>query len=504
MQKGGKKNNFSRSLICNMIQYRHVKLNTTLHLRFLMHARLPSSAFYKAKATVFNLYQRYWISLVFLLSLGLLTGQQAMGGNGFPVYKSIQNSVSFWEKVYGHYSSTHGILHDRDNVNIIYTVVDLVDWSKPGSASLNAKLIKIARKRYKTILADLAKGKKPLSKEGKRVASLFPHKRHTTYLKARDKIRLQIGQKDHFIQGVIRSGRYMQAIKRTLSAYGLPTALAYLPHVESSFNPKAYSKVGAAGLWQFTRGTGKEYMVINQNLDERYDPFLSTHAAAKLLKENFAQLHTWPLALTAYNYGRAGTVRAVRMKKNYSNIFKTYNKGHFKFASRNFYSEFIAALRVAKKLEKNPRIIRDRPEATITTRLRGYASSRELLSFFRVAANDFKRLNPALRESVLKDRKYIPKNYLLRLPSTKRIRGKIRTMGSSLYYQAQLPDTYHRVKRGETAGTIARRYRIKLKELRKANNLDKQATIRVGQKLAIPRARTSIIVLRDQAKKRPS
>jgi membrane-bound lytic murein transglycosylase D len=76
--------------------------------------------------------------------------------------------------------------------------------------------------------------------------------------------------------------------------------LAYLPHVESSFNPKAYSKFGAAGMWQFTRSTGKQYMTVSYAVDERRDPILSSRAAARLLKRNFKKFQNWPMAITAY------------------------------------------------------------------------------------------------------------------------------------------------------------------------------------------------------------
>ena len=149
---------------------------------------------------------------------------------------------------------------------------------------------------------------------------------------------------DRFREGLIRSGAYVDQIKEIFRSYGLPSDLAYLPHVESSFNPKAYSKFGAAGLWQFMRSTGKRFLEIDYTLDERRDPIRASHAAARLLKENYKALGTWPMAITAYNHGLAGMMRATRSKGNYEAIFKQYRSRLFKFASRNFYSEFLAAV----------------------------------------------------------------------------------------------------------------------------------------------------------------
>ena len=427
--------------------------------------------------------------IIFLLLIPatiLLSGQQATAGPQFPVYPVIKPNVAFWEKVYSTYTSSQGILHDKDYPNIIYTVVDLVNWNTPNAAKINNMLIKFSRHKYKKILSNLASGLRPRTREEKRIARLFKSNRHHSYRRAKETIRLQIGQKDHFLAGVIRSGRYMPSIKRILRARGLPVELAYLPHVESSFNPKAHSKASAVGLWQFTKTTGRDFMTINDVLDERYDPYVSTRAAAKFLQENYRQLGSWPLALTAYNYGRAGMIRAQRQKGSYEKIFKNHSTKLFKFASKNFYSEFLAALRVARRLEKDPTIIRDQLRATVTLRLKGFVSARDLRRYFAVSPQDFTLLNPALCKPVLESKKYIPKGYLLRLPATKAIRRKTGTFPASLLHNSQIRDRVYIVKKGDTAASIARKYNVSLKELSRNNRLNLKATIRIGQKLKIP------------------
>ena len=447
------------------------------------------------------------IFCLLLLATVLTYGAQAVAGTQFPLYPIIEPNVHFWEKVYGTYTSRQGILHDKNNLDIIYTVVDLVDWGTPGSARINKQLIKLGRLHYKKILSSLARGVKPRTREEKRIALLFKRSNHYSYHKARDNIRLQIGQKDRFLVGVIRSGAYLPAIKRTFRAKGLPLELTYLPHVESSFNPNAYSKAGATGLWQFTRSTGRDFMVIDDVVDERLDVYLSTHAAAQFLKENYRQLNSWPLALTAYNYGRTGMVRAQQQFGSYEKIFKSHNTKLFKFASRNFYSEFIAALRVARRLEKNPAIIKDRPWASTTIRLKGFAAAKDLRKYFGVSRQDFARFNPALLSPVLEGKKYIPKGYLLRLPATKAIRNRLHTIPSRIFQSGQIRAKLYTVKKGDTAAAIARRNKISLKELVRANHLNSRAAIRQGQKLKIPTpSRTSsskVITLKATAKRRP-
>lgn len=420
------------------------------------------------------------------LGLFLLLTAWPAAAELFPLYPSIKSNVAFWEDVYSRYSTTQGILHDQDNLQIVYDVIELVNWNAQGAAHINKERITSARQRYKAILNDLAGGMPPRSAAEKRVAAMFPKGSRHAFLMARDNIRMQVGQKDRFLEGIVRSGAYLPTIRKILNDHGLPVELAYLPHVESSFNPKAYSKAGASGLWQFTRGTGVQYLAINDEVDERSDPYFSAVAAARFLKENHAQLGTWPLALTAYNHGRSGVLRAVREKGTYENIFKSHQTELFKFASRNFYSEFLAAMNVARRLENDPRIIRDQPEATLLLRMAGYARAADIRTHFRIAAEDFARLNPSLREPVLAGKKFIPKGFQVRLPATSQIRTLAGAFPSGLYHTSQIRDREYAVQRGDTASSIARKFGLSVKELARANNLDKRATVRIGQRLKIP------------------
>lgn len=451
--------------------------------------------------------RRVLFSIFFIVLL--VPSGQALAEELFPLYPGIRANVRFWEDIYSRYTTRQGVLHDQEKLDIVYGVVDLVDWNTLGAAHINQELIKLARQRYKSILSVLADGKTPATDEEKRIAAMFPGGSEYAYTHALENMRLQIGQKDRFLEGIIRSGAYMPYIRQILTSHNLPPELAYLPHVESSFNPKAQSKAGAVGLWQFTRSTGSQYMTVNDIVDERYDPFFSTRAAAVFLKENHAALKTWPLAITAYNYGRAGTMRAVKEKGTYENIFNHHRTGIFKFAARNFYPEFLAAMNVAKSLENDPRLIPDRPEATVMLRLEDYAGAADIMSHFRVAEEDFSRLNPALRPPVLTGRKFIPKGFSVRLPATAAVREQIARMPRNIYHPHQVRDHEHIVRRGDTAGFIARKYKMSVNELIRANGLDKRATIRIGQKLKIPGSpgiaeNIKIVELQKKSKTRPN
>jgi membrane-bound lytic murein transglycosylase D len=134
----------------------------------------------------------------------------------------------------------------------------------------------------------------------------------------------------------------------------VPVDLVALPIVESGFRVVAQSSVGAAGIWQFTHGTGRRYMRIDHVLDERRDPLAATEAAARYLRGNYEMLGSWPLAITGYNHGEAGVATAVSQlgTTDLGVIVENYRGRAFGFASRNFYSEFLAARDVLRNAEK--------------------------------------------------------------------------------------------------------------------------------------------------------
>jgi hypothetical protein len=163
-----------------------------------------------------------------------------------------------------------------------------------------------------------------------------------------DNLHTQQGVKERFRDGVVRSGRYVEEFRQIVKNAGVPEELALLPLVESSFE-NVRSKAGAMGMWQFTRGTGKQYLKISSKVDERLDPIKSAKAAAQMLRENYNALGEWPIAITAYNHGRPGMMRAKREHgADLVTVINDYKGPVFGYASMNFYSEFLAAVEVYK------------------------------------------------------------------------------------------------------------------------------------------------------------
>ena len=431
---------------------------------------------------------RIWMPIVPVL-FSLLISTAIAAQEPFPQYADIDTNVSFWIKIYAHYSTTQAVVHDSVNLDIVYAVIALKPAEHPGARKINQRRMRQASQKVERILKRLAANPTTEDADCRRVAALFGSQADArTFGHARHRVRCQIGQRDRFQAGLVRSGAYLDQIRTILKSHGVPADLAYLPHVESSFNTHAYSKFGAAGMWQFTRSTGKRFMTVDDVLDERLDPIAATHAAAQLLKENYDKLGNWPLAITAYNHGAAGMERAKAVHGDYPDIFASYKGRTFKFASRNFYSEFLAARQVASDYPRYfASMVLDSPMRSTSVNLDGFSAFADLCRHFKVSAKVVRAMNPALRSPVFSGQKFIPKGYILNLPIYDEAGGEVlATIDTQLFKTAQKPSRLYTVQRGDTAFKVARMHHVKLDDLILANNLDQRATIFARQTLRIP------------------
>ncbi|MDQ7073744.1 MAG: LysM peptidoglycan-binding domain-containing protein [Gammaproteobacteria bacterium] len=433
------------------------------------------------------------VVLMLLLFSGGVNSQEV----NFPKATSLQPAVQFWTRVYTELETTAGFIHDSRHMDVVY---DKVHFKKGLSRRQQSKVVKSRKRHYQRLLRNIAsKRGRYLSTEEAKVFALWPKgTTFSTLRKAVKNIRFQRGQADNFRQAIIRSGRWESFMKATLKKQGVPEGLWILPFVESSFNPKAYSSVGAAGVWQFTRSTGRRYMRIDHVVDERRDPVRATESAALLLKHNFELTGRWPLAITAYNHGASGIRRAA--KKVGSNdiavIIKKHKKGRgsFGFASRNFYTEFLAARHVFKhRVRYFGELQRSRPQVEGSrVTVPSYIDAQTLASQLGVDFKALKGMNLALRPVVWRGDKRIPKGYRLQLPEpekAKSYRAMMASVDTNLFSAEQIRDSYYKVRRGDALSTIARRYRIKVRDLMEANGLSSRNFIRIGQRLTLPLSR---------------
>ena len=425
--------------------------------------------------------------LVFLT--GFLLTANPLHAENFPRPAELQRDVDFWVRVYTEINTRSGFIHDAHNLSIVYETIPV-----KGSRRANKRKIKKAKARYAIILKRLAAGKRTnLSTEEQRVLDLWNnHASGERLRQAAKSLRFQLGQSNRFREGLIRSGEWRQYIDQTLKDMQMPPELAALPHVESSFNPEAYSRVGAAGIWQFIRSTGKRYMQIDYIVDERMDPFTSTLAAAKLLRHNYSVTNSWPLALTAYNHGVASMRRAINKlgTTDITTIVRNYKGRAFGFASRNFYVAFLAALEIDKNPEKYfGTLKKTKPFNYETVETKDYLTAGSVAKSFNVGVNTLKRHNRSLLQPVWSAAKRIPKGFKLRVPRDL-INGSAQELLAAIpaeeRFDKQTPDLFHKVVRGDTISGIAARYGYRISEIKSLNGISNSHYIRVGQTLRLP------------------
>ena len=435
-----------------------------------------------------------------------------------PVLEGLRPQIDFWKAIFTTYSSKQVVFHDRDDLSRVYSALDFSALDESGLtdgqiALRRREAVEAEAQRLRTLLIDLSNrggDYSSLPKEDQRVARLFGARPDPSALAAaaeEGRVRGQTGLRDRFLRGLEISRRYLPMMETIFRAEGVPIELTRLPFVESGFNVEAYSKVGAAGLWQFMPATGRLYMTVGDAVDERRDPITSTVAAARFLKGNYEALGTWPLAVTAYNHGRAGIARAVSSvgSKDLVKIVRTYRGPSFGFASRNFYAEFIAAYEVDRDADRYFGPIRGESELHVeTVEVPVSASFASLARAANIDPVTLAELNPAISDEAVSGRLAVPRGYGLKLPHGRRrtfeSRGEMITAAASRPAPkpgrrtaaagrsgAKSRFVRHTVRRGQTLQSIARQYQTTVNQIRRHNRLRNPDTVPVGQTLIIPR-----------------
>ena len=415
--------------------------------------------------------------------------------------RGFEPRVAFWRAVFSKYGANQIILHDTDDLRLIYEVVEFKEGlgrsraaSRRQRRTVRARIhrLSVAMNRLRTHGPD-PKNPDAVQRgilKAVRSAGLQPTR--ALFRRLRHNIHAQRGVKERFRKGIIRSGRYLETMEAIFEKHGLPKELVRLPHVESSFNYASRSSKGAAGIWQFMPRTGRAYKLrVGRNVDERLDPIAATDGAARYLKDAYRKLGNWPLAITSYNHGQAGMARAKRRHgPNLLTVIDKYRSRSFRYASKNFYAEFLAAVEVSENyrtyfgplellephryqeiyLDKSVRV------STFTT-IAGL--SRDVL----------REYNPQFKRRLWTRTRILPAGFKLRIPAAKAEGARmalakapaVRWRGAP----AKVPPDGYRIRRGDSLGGIARRFGTSVKAIQRLNDLE-GTRIYAGQVLRIP------------------
>ncbi|HLK09853.1 MAG TPA: transglycosylase SLT domain-containing protein [Candidatus Binatia bacterium] len=408
-------------------------------------------------------------ALLFASVAAGVAGAEARRSDEFPRPASLEPQIRFWRAIFTDYSKHQIVLHDTVDLDKVYKVLDFRDEADAGMSPV--VLERLEREETDAELDRLratfrrlqAAGENPegLSVEDRRIWALFrddPAPDRFLAAAADNRLRSQRGLRERFAEGLRVGRRLFPDMERLFRARGLPVELTRLPLIESCFDLHAYSKVGAAGIWQFMPATARRYdMRIGPKVDQRRDPIASTRAAARFLEAMHDALGTWPLAITGWNHGPEGVARAVRVlgTDDLGAIVRDYHGSGFGFASRNFYAEFLAALDV----ERHARAyFPELPERGAPDVEQASAEPPGAGSDAEQEAEELARVTPVVA----------------------RVRHRPR--------RAQPAYLTHRVRSGQTLSHIAKRYKVSVASLRSTNGLGRRSRLRPGQVLKIPRS----------------
>ncbi len=322
-------------------------------------------------------------------------------------------------------------------------------------------------------------------------------------------INMYVERKKSLVESMLgMSLYYMPIFEQALDKYGMPLELKYLPVIESALNPTAVSRAGATGLWQFMLDTAKGMgLEINSLVDQRRDPYLSSDAAARYLKQLYNSYGDWSLAIAAYNCGPGNVNKALRRagggKKDFWEIYPFLPR-----ETRDYIPAFIAA-NYAMTYYNHHNIspaLASRPIVTDTVHVNKRVHFQQISDVMGISMDELRILNPQYRTDV------IPGDihpYALVLPNIQAYcyianedsivnhnaelyarrdvvepsTGATVTSGDGGQYVEEVIVKYHKVHRGENLASIARRYGVSQKSIRRTNGIGRR--VRRGQTLRI-------------------
>ena len=294
-----------------------------------------------------------------------------------------------------------------------------------------------------------------------------------------------------------KSDYFFPIFENALQKYNVPLELKYIPVIESALNPRAKSRVGATGLWQFMFNTAKDLdLKVNSYVDERMDPIKSSEAAAKYLSELYARFNDWNLAIAAYNYGPGNIRRAIKAS-GYSNFWNL--RGYLPKETANYVPSFIATLYLFEFAHKHEIKMKSKEmklALTDSIPIKKMVSFSHIADKIGVPLDTLNFLNPSYIHSIIPNVKN--KQYYLTLPQAYtdafiEKEPEIYNMADLDYNSREKPlpqlyelnsRTVYRVVNGDFLGKIARNYGVRVSDIKKWNKL-KDDKLRIGKRLII-------------------
>lgn len=345
----------------------------------------------------------------------------------FHVPAGMMSAVDFWLKVYTRYTSQHFVLFDSHHHEIVYEVVAFRDIAKKAKnwvayettqrARMDA-LLDAYQKAFKHLIRN-PRPKQPTREERLIISAVKRSKHRHSYRELLENFKSQVGQRETIVRALMAAEAYFPKMEELFDRFELPRELTRLTLIESSFKLNARSPVGALGVWQFMPRPGKEFMLIDDKVDERLSPLKATVAAARLLRENHTFFGSWPLAITSYNHGLKGLIHLKKQRQDeYARIAHLFipckNKSPLGWQSRNYYAEFLAVVHATAYKSLFYGLLPSTTSQAVTfKRIDETKTGKALAMENGLSIREFSEFNPDIK--ILS--KKLPKNFLIALPS---------------------------------------------------------------------------------------
>lgn len=353
-------------------------------------------------------------------------GEPVQISESFDVPSGIARRYNFWRRIYSLWGKDQYVMHLSEYPEIVLEAYDSSrlgeDVGPVARENMIKKLAKAQRDHYKSLFLTMHKFRDKENRFTPAMQRLAKAMRHIPsrdkYLTAANTLRLQRGQRDFIANGLMTAPRYLPHIEKEFAAQGIPAEISRLAFVESSFNLKAHSKVGASGVYQIMPETGRQYLKMFSGVDERNDPIKASRASAKLLRLNYKMTGSWPLAITAYNHGVGGIRRATKAvgTNDIVLLINRYYGNAFGFASKNFYASFLGVLATLKDADRLfPEVPKVSALAFQDIRLGKALSIKTIRKQYNMTNEEIASFNPDIAIPLVRGNGSLPRGYVLKI-----------------------------------------------------------------------------------------
>jgi membrane-bound lytic murein transglycosylase D len=332
----------------------------------------------------------------------------AIAGDLFDVPEKLSDRVAFWQQVWSDAGDGVVLLVDARVPEIVHAVVDCGPDARESASAKNHCGHEVS-KAIRAVRTTLRATDRASKQTVKTLYAAAPHLKKDAALH----VRAVRGRQDALARSVVRAAPHLVELEAIFASHGVPVELARLAIVESLFRPLARSKAGALGAFQFTAATGKDFMRVDDAVDDRRDVLRAGDAAARYLKELHTRFGRWDLALTAYNTGPGRLSRMIKKAgtKDLGVLIEKSDDPRFGFDGQNYFAQVLATIAASEQLTSTT----SRAQATFV-RLKKSAGLAAVSRCLELPVTTIAESNPGLTDAVRTGSLPIPAGYVLSLP----------------------------------------------------------------------------------------